>query len=41
MRITKSICLAAVAALSLTACGDAPGAGGTRDSIRALVETNV
>ena len=41
MRITKSICLAAVAALSLTACGDAPGAGGTRDSIRAVGSSTV
>lgn len=41
MRITKSICLAAVAALSLSACGDAPGAGGTRDSIRAVGSSTV
>lgn len=41
MHITKSICLAAVAALSLSACGDAPGAGGTRDSIRAVGSSTV
>ena len=40
MHFTKSICLAAVAALSLSAC-DAPGAGGTRDSIRAVGSSTV
>lgn len=40
MRFTKSICLAAVAALSLSAC-DAPGASGTRDSIRAVGSSTV
>jgi len=41
MQFTKSICLAAVAALSLSACGDAPGTGGTRDSIRAVGSSTV
>jgi phosphate transport system substrate-binding protein len=40
MRFTTSICLAAAAALSLSAC-DAPGAGGTRDSIRAVGSSTV
>ncbi|WP_338447042.1 substrate-binding domain-containing protein [Pelagerythrobacter marensis] len=41
MHLTKSICFAAVAALSLAACGDAPGTGGTRDSIRAVGSSTV
>lgn len=40
MRTTISLCLAAAAALSLSAC-DAPGAGGTRDSIRAVGSSTV
>ncbi|RXZ64309.1 substrate-binding domain-containing protein [Pelagerythrobacter rhizovicinus] len=40
MRSTVSICLAAAAALSLAAC-DAPGGGGTRDSIRAVGSSTV
>jgi len=40
MRSTISICLAAAAAFSLSAC-DAPGAGGTRDSIRAVGSSTV
>lgn len=40
MRSTISICLAAAAALTLSAC-DAPGAGGTRDSIRAVGSSTV
>ncbi|MGV2495137.1 substrate-binding domain-containing protein [Pelagerythrobacter aerophilus] len=40
MRTTISLCLVAAAALSLSAC-DAPGAGGTRDSIRAVGSSTV
>lgn len=40
MRSTISLCLAAAAALTLSAC-DAPGAGGTRDSIRAVGSSTV
>lgn len=42
MRISKLSCLAALSALALAACGDnAPGAGGTRDSIRAVGSSTV
>ena len=42
MKMIKTTCFAAVAALALTACGDGAGAGGgSRDSIRAVGSSTV
>jgi phosphate transport system substrate-binding protein len=42
MKLSKSVVLASLSALALTACGDSSGgAGGTRDSIRAVGSSTV
>ncbi|MCB2089145.1 MAG: substrate-binding domain-containing protein, partial [Sphingomonadaceae bacterium] len=40
MRLTKTVAFAAISALALSACGDAPGAG-SRDSVRAVGSSTV
>ena len=41
MKFTKSLVFASMAAAALAACGDSGGAGGTRDSIRAVGSSTV
>ena len=42
MKLSKSVILASLSALALAACGDnSGGAGGTRDSIRAVGSSTV